>query len=554
MSAVTFVAHPRRADWHAPVAAAFVLATVLGGLVDGAAPASAATGSIGGRVFEDTNRSGVFDDGETPWGDRDIWLYDDTGSYVTRAATSEDGTYVFDGLAAGDYTVRYSNFDWQTIWADFVPTTTGGSLEPVVAISLEASTVVDFGWRPIVRSTTAGQPISAVVGPSGLVVESYNDVVPAQRLHDDLVRGLVGPEAERTTVRFDLGSSATASSVQKVDGEYVNYTATAYVNYVAWLTDVGGDTLSHEYGHAWSLFHAYETQQDPEFTRYLEVRGLTGDDRLNTSYGWSVREIIAEDYRQLLGYPEARVAPQINGEIPPADEVPGLRQYLRDDFTTPPSSTDTGSEDTSAPTAELVTPTTDVAVTTAESVSVEVSATDDVTGDADLDVSLIVDDAPWSSLAFDPETGLYVATIEPGALTEGTHLVTSEVRDTAGNLTSTEVVSVAVEEVPPPTPADLAATDTGQAEAFLVWSDVSDLETGYELVREEQHRNGRWLDPVLVAQIDADVTSFTDPAGAGTFRYSLYALNAAGTSEPAVASVTVTSADGSQRCHPKKGC
>ena len=48
------------------------------------------------------------------------------------------------------------------------------------------------------------------------------------------------------------------------------------------------------------------------------------------------REMIAEDYRQLFGSANARSGGQINTQIPLASDVPGLRDYLADAFTTRP--------------------------------------------------------------------------------------------------------------------------------------------------------------------------------------------------------------------------
>ena len=47
--------------------------------------------------------------------------------------------------------------------------------------------------------------------------------------------------------------------------------------------------------------------------------------------------MIAEDYRQLLGSPTAQAGNQMNQEIPPASQVPGLRDFLLNTFTTAPS-------------------------------------------------------------------------------------------------------------------------------------------------------------------------------------------------------------------------
>jgi hypothetical protein len=214
---------------------------------------------------------------------------------------------------------------------------------PRIVVSLTTNATANFGWRRIVRSTTAGSPVSSYVGASGLRVESYDDAVAARQVHDALMAALIGAEAGRTTVRFDLGSTSTTSmSVQQVNGTYQAYSATSYVSYTSWL-DGNDQTLTHEYGHAWSLYYAYVVQQDPSLASYLQARGLAGDSRVGSSYEWSPREMIAEDYRQLFGSPNAQAAMQMNTQIPPAAAVPGLKDFLQNTYTQPPAGSGGGS-------------------------------------------------------------------------------------------------------------------------------------------------------------------------------------------------------------------
>jgi hypothetical protein len=52
---------------------------------------------------------------------------------------------------------------------------------------------------------------------------------------------------------------------------------------------------------------------------------------------WSQWELLADDYRQLLGPPDARSYAAMNGALPSANQVPGLDAFLADTFTTPPA-------------------------------------------------------------------------------------------------------------------------------------------------------------------------------------------------------------------------
>jgi len=151
------------------------------------------------------------------------------------------------------------------------------------------------------------------------------------------MRGTVGSEAQHVKIRFDWSTSAsTVASWQEPSGGFSSFRAVCYDTWISWLTqgDVG---VSHEHGHAWSLYHDVIVQQEDDLARYLRARELEGDARVNSSYAWNARELVAEDYRQLLGSPTAREAAQTNRELAPASEVPGLLEFLRDTFTTSPA-------------------------------------------------------------------------------------------------------------------------------------------------------------------------------------------------------------------------
>jgi hypothetical protein len=327
-----WVAVPRPARGARLLAAAFaVVAVIAAQLV--VAPADAATGTISGVVFQDLDRDAVRQAGEPGFGGHRLDLYTSAGTYVKYVDTASDGRFAFTGLADGAYEVRYRTSSWLAIREDWVPTTTG-SLSPRQAVTVRnGAAVADIGWRPIAKSTDVNAPISTHTGPSGLKVQSYNDVLDARFLHDHIVSEfLVGAEAGATTIRFGYGTSSLTNTVsQTKDGAYTSFRATVYVAYASWLT--GGDrTLAHEYGHAWGEYHTTIVQQDRTWAAYLQARGLAGDDRVGSSYQWLPTEIIAEDYRQLFASDNAARGGQMNTQIPLASEVPGLESWLRHDF------------------------------------------------------------------------------------------------------------------------------------------------------------------------------------------------------------------------------
>jgi len=296
------------------------------------ARAAGGTSSIGGTVFEDLNRNQLADVGEMPMANVQLYLLDGNGLFVRGTYSDADGKYQFTGLADGDYLVQFATPSWTPLRNDWVPTTTG-SLYPKVTVSLGGTATADFGWRPIVRSTDLSSPISSYTGPNGLHVESYDDAIGAKGIYDAVMGGTTGSEAQYVTIRFDSGpTSSTVAGWQGSPGSYSSYSAICYDNYISWLTagDIG---VGHEYGHAWTTYYDRIVQQEAGFESYLKARGLYGDPRVNTSYGWSATEMIAEDYRQLLGSAAAQSGAQMNTEIPRAVDVPGLKEFFLTSFT-----------------------------------------------------------------------------------------------------------------------------------------------------------------------------------------------------------------------------
>lgn len=298
------------------------------------APLTSGASAISGTVFQDLDRDGVQDAGELPFANVQVDLFDESGVNVLATVTDANGGYSFAGIASGNYRVAFDVSSWWSYQSNWVSTGTNGVF-PSVSLTLETSATIPLGLRPIVRSTDVSAPISKYTAPNGLVINVYDDVVAPSRIYDAVMAGLVGPEAASTTIFFDYGTTSTTSaSVAGSAGSYSGFRAYVYLDYLNWLD--GGDLpISHEYGHVWSLYNAFMMQQDSTLASYLAARRLTGNALVNSSYAWSAREMIAEDYRQLLGAPAARSAPQMNSAIPPASQVAGLATFLASVFTVP---------------------------------------------------------------------------------------------------------------------------------------------------------------------------------------------------------------------------
>ncbi len=76
-------------------------------------------GSIGDMVFLDANGNGLFDPGESGVSGVRVDLYASNGTYLTSTLTDGAGGYVFDGLYAGSYRVKFhAPDDFKFVQAD----------------------------------------------------------------------------------------------------------------------------------------------------------------------------------------------------------------------------------------------------------------------------------------------------------------------------------------------------------------------------------------------------------------------------------------------------
>jgi hypothetical protein len=287
---------------------------------------SATSATLGGTVFEDINRNGVVDSGDTVLSGVTVYFFDATGANVGHATTDATGTYSSAGLAAGRYSVELDPSWWPSMQPDWLPDTTG-SLSDTATTCASGTTTVNLGLRPIVRSTDSTSPITSFTGPDGLTVQSYDDVASARLLFDELMTGsLVGAEAAHETIRFDLMSTTTtSSSCTAVNGVYTACTSISYIGLVPWL-DEGDFPLFFEYGNHWNVYYTY-IDHAASWNDYYVERGVAGNPSLGTSQAWS-DEMLTDDWRQLFGSPTAQAVAPLNGSIAPAAQVSGLATWL----------------------------------------------------------------------------------------------------------------------------------------------------------------------------------------------------------------------------------
>jgi hypothetical protein len=176
-----------------------------------------------------------------------------------------------------------------------------------------------------------------LVTPEGVTIDVAPDVTnwTPQQIYDLLKPNayelsLIGPDV---TIKVQTAAaSATSAGAVQVGSTWSDYHATIYLQAIPGSTfsTTPESVLTHEYGHAWTLYHLYMSQNH-DWTKYLQARGVYNDPRLNSSYMWSTMEIAAEDYRLLFGTPTAQNGfSQMNYQIPDARDVSGLKSFFTD--------------------------------------------------------------------------------------------------------------------------------------------------------------------------------------------------------------------------------
>ncbi len=115
------------------------------------------TGSVGDRVWKDSDGDGVQDSGETGLNGVTVELLNSGGTVIATQVTSGNGNYLFSGLAAGTYKVRVKS---TTVPSGYTQTydLDGTGTAHLATFTLAAGqnrTDVDFGYKPA-PACTAG--------------------------------------------------------------------------------------------------------------------------------------------------------------------------------------------------------------------------------------------------------------------------------------------------------------------------------------------------------------------------------------------------------------
>jgi hypothetical protein len=102
----------------------------------------------------------------------------------------------------------------------------------------------------------------------------------------------------------------------------------------------------------------------------------------------------------------------------------------------------------------------------------------------------------------------------------------------AGSSAFSNTASATTADLPPAAPVSASAVyESATASVAISWTDSSANETAFEIRRETYNsRKGTWGSAVAVGSVAANVTQFRDAASAGTYRYTVRAVNAGGAS------------------------
>ncbi|MCM2310563.1 MAG: M12 family metallo-peptidase [Steroidobacteraceae bacterium] len=126
-----------------------------------------------------------------------------------------------------------------------------------------------------------------------------------------------------------------------------------------------------------------------------------------------------------------------------------------------------------------------------------------------------------------------------------------------GNSGYSNAGSARTPDVPPVEPASVAAANNGDGSAAVSWVDASSNETAFEVTREKwDTKFSRWSSATMVGTTPSGIVSLVDMAGAGTYRYSVRAVNSGGASKyvgPAQTTVSGGTTTTSKGKRPPRG-
>ncbi|HEY0514519.1 MAG TPA: SdrD B-like domain-containing protein [Thermoanaerobaculia bacterium] len=207
-------------------------------------------GSVGDRVWYDTNGNGVQDSGETGMNGVTVQLLDSNGNALASAITAGDGNYTFGGRPAGTYSVKVVT---TTLPAGVAPTydLDGVATASKATFTLAAGanrTDVDFGYRGSLSigdrvwndANANGVQDSGEAGTNGVTVQLLNSsgtVIATTTTSGNGNYTFANLTAGTYTVKI-VTSTLPAGSAETFDLDGLSSANQATVNLTASRTDV----------------------------------------------------------------------------------------------------------------------------------------------------------------------------------------------------------------------------------------------------------------------------------------------------------------------------
>lgn len=112
-------------------------------------------------------------------------------------------------------------------------------------------------------------------------------------------------------------------------------------------------------------------------------------------------------------------------------------------------------------------------------------------------------------------------------LPDAVHRITAAVSDSV-NITRYATVSITVGSIPTP-PLGVIASNPATGTTSVRWTDTSNNEVNFQIWRQTKSATGTWTQDTYIT-VNANVVSYTDKSGGGTFRYQVRSQNRLGSS------------------------
>lgn len=218
--------------------------------------APAGTASLGDKVWYDADADGVQDAGETGVAGVTVTLYNNAGTAIATTTTDANGNYLFANLAAGDYSVGFSNlpqgYSLTPVWSSNDANATNSDANP--ATGRTGTITLSAGEQEL--DVDAGLVAGVPSGLASLGNKVWWDVVTANNIQDAGEPGVAGVTVNlyKDTNGDGLinGAEATtpvATTATNALGEYI-FTGLAAGTYQVGFTNLptGSNTVTQNSG------------------------------------------------------------------------------------------------------------------------------------------------------------------------------------------------------------------------------------------------------------------------------------------------------------------